>query len=103
MAEAAYPEQLVLHEATRQLELSFSDGVHAHLSARALRVACKCAGCENLRRAGQSPVAPDGIALAQLNPIGEFGLQLVFNDGHDRGIYPWAYLHELSTTGAQAA
>ena len=103
MAAAAHPEKLVLHEATRQLELSFSDGVHAHLSVQALRVACRCAGCESQRRAGHPPMAPEGIALAQLNPMGEFGLQLVFNDGHDRGIYPWAYLHELSIAGAQAA
>ena len=40
--------------------------------------------------------APAQTALTQINPIGEMGVQLVFSDGHDRGIYPWPYLHELT-------
>jgi DUF971 family protein len=38
-----------------------------------------------------------GTAISQLQPVGDMGLQIVFNDGHDRGIYPWPYLHQLST------
>jgi len=97
----ALPEGIVLHEASGQLELRWSDGVQAHLSARSLREACKCAACENTRRAGRPFVAAAATALTQLNPIGEFGLQLIFNDGHDRGIYPWPYLHELSVIPAR--
>ncbi|CAI8772207.1 hypothetical protein EMIT0P43_170072 [Pseudomonas jessenii] len=26
-----------------------------------------------------------------------YGLQLVFSDGHERGIYPWAYLARLTS------
>ncbi|VVQ11755.1 hypothetical protein PS938_03710 [Pseudomonas fluorescens] len=29
-----------------------------------------------------------------------YGLQLVFSDGHERGIYPWAYLAQLTPVGA---
>ncbi|MBH8614570.1 DUF971 domain-containing protein [Pseudomonas mohnii] len=25
-----------------------------------------------------------------------YGLQLIFSDGHDRGIYPWPYLAQLA-------
>jgi DUF971 family protein len=30
-----------------------------------------------------------------VNPQG-YGVQLVFDDGHERGIYPWSYLRELA-------
>jgi len=93
---AAQPVGIVLHEASGQLELQWDDGVHAWLGARELREACKCAACENVRRAARPFVAVEATALTQLNPIGELGLQLIFNDGHDRGIYPWPYLHALS-------
>ena len=39
--------------------------------------------------------------MVELNAQG-YGLQLIFNDGHERGIYPWPYLAELgleTTTG----
>lgn len=84
------------HEASGVLALVWDDGCQARLSAARLRAACKCAGCEQLRRNGRPPQAPAGTALAQINPIGQMGVQLVFADGHDRGIYPWPYLHQLS-------
>jgi DUF971 family protein len=93
---AEQPQGIVWHEASGQLELQWDDGVQARLGSRTLREACKCAACENRRRAGRPFVAAEATALTQLNPIGEFGLQLIFNDGHDRGIYPWPYLHALS-------
>lgn len=90
------PTEVVLHQATGRLELRWVNGVGANFGARTLREACKCATCENRRRAGHPPVAPVDTAFAQLHPIGDMGLQLVFTDGHDRGIYPWPYLHQLS-------
>lgn len=92
----AQPEEVLFHQASGRLELRWDDGVQVQLASGHLREACKCAACENARRAGRPFVAAQATALTQLHPIGEFGLQLIFNDGHDRGIYPWPYLHALS-------
>lgn len=91
-----HPVDLVHHQASGQLALRWSDGRQASLDSQALRRACRCAACEKLRRAGLGPAPSSAIRLTELNPIGELGLQLCFDDGHDRGIYPWPYLHELS-------
>jgi DUF971 family protein len=97
---AIWPLDIVLHEVSGRLDVLWNDGMRSTLDAPALRAACRCAGCESQRRAG-NPAAPAlGIALTLLQPVGEFGLQLGFSDGHDRGIYPWAYLHELSSTSS---
>jgi DUF971 family protein len=95
---SVWPLDIALHQASGQLALLWSDGLMARLDSKRLRAACRCAACESQRRAGSPPVPEDGIALSDLRPVGEFGLQLCFNDGHDRGIYPWAYLHELSAS-----
>ena len=92
---AAWPLDLTLHEASGRLDVLWSDGMLAHLTGTELRSACRCAGCESGRRAGESP-AGEGAAITELRPVGDMGLQIIFNDGHDRGIFPWAYLHELS-------
>lgn len=95
---AVWPLDIVLHEASGRLAVLWNDGLRGALDAPTLRAACRCAACESLRRAGKPAAAAMDIALTLLQPVGEFGLQLGFSDGHDRGIYPWAYLHELSST-----
>lgn len=46
------------------------------------------------------PAATD-LTITNIEPIGN-ALRLAFSDGHDRGIFPWAYLTEIaaSDTGA---
>ncbi|ROZ77103.1 gamma-butyrobetaine hydroxylase-like domain-containing protein [Ramlibacter sp. WS9] len=95
-ATTAWPLDVTLHAASGRLDVLWSDGLLGHLGGAQLRAACKCAACENGRRTGRPPVAAADAAVTQLRPVGDMGLQLIFNDGHDRGIYPWAYLHELS-------
>ncbi|HET7794885.1 MAG TPA: DUF971 domain-containing protein [Rhizobacter sp.] len=96
LSDEAVPTDVVWHEASGQLEMAWADGRRVRFTVRGLRAACKCAGCEKRRRDGQPPQAPADTALTQIHPIGDMGVQLVFSDGHDRGIYPWPYLHQLS-------
>ena len=92
-----WPLDVMLHEASGRLDVLWSDGVLARLGGAQLRAACRCSVCESQRRAGHPPVPANDTTVTQLLPVGEMGLQLFFNDGHDRGIFPWPYLHELST------
>ena len=96
MEATVWPLDVTLHAASGRLDVLWSDGLLGHLDGIRLRAACKCAACENGRRTGSPPVAAEGAAVTELRAVGDMGLQLIFNDGHDRGIYPWAYLHELS-------
>ncbi|MFM9900487.1 MAG: gamma-butyrobetaine hydroxylase-like domain-containing protein [Polaromonas sp.] len=93
---SAYPVSVVHHQTSRLLALQWSDGIQADLESNYLRSACRCAYCEKIRRSGAGPSVATNVNLVELMPIGEFGLQLRFDDGHDKGIYPWAYLRELS-------
>ena len=71
-------------------------GAELVLPARALRAACRCAGCTAAARRGAPVVAEDGIRLAAAAPIGGYALNLAFSDGHARGVFPFAYLDELA-------
>lgn len=101
--QAAWPLDVTLHKATGKLEILWSDGYLSHLKGDYLRSACRCAGCEQQRRSGQSMTPSNGVVLSSLHPVGDMGLQLCFNDGHDRGIYPWPYLRELSSMSPKEA
>lgn len=92
----AWPSAITLHRASRTLELGWGNTMAAvpHLS---LRLACRCGECANLRRPGNAGVsAQNDVELVRIEPVGEAGLQFFFSDGHQRGIYPWAYLREIA-------
>lgn len=87
------------HRASGLLEITWDDARTSRLPHAWLRQHCRCAACEQLART-QAPRAPVAAALrlAEIHPVGEHGLNLVFSDGHGRGIYPWPYLRELGDT-----
>ena len=35
------------------------------------------------------------VAIAKVEPVGNYAVRIVFDDGHDTGLYSWAYLHRL--------
>jgi len=85
------------------LTLQWEDS-ESTLDARMLRAACRCAQCRFERhQAGLALDAPlpvadnDHVTVSGVSSMG-YGLQIKFSDGHDRGIYPLAYLRELART-----
>lgn len=90
-----HPQSLI-HDACREvLEIIWDDQSKQHLAAARLRAGCQCADCKSLRRSGEVPALTAGIGIRALRPVGAYGVQIVFSDGHERGIYPWAYLKGL--------
>jgi DUF971 family protein len=85
------------HQSSGILELRWDDGTTSRLPHALLREHCRCGLCENnRRRLAARPAVPATIRLTDIRPFGANALNLVFDDRHDRGIYPWAYLHELA-------
>jgi DUF971 family protein len=99
--QAVWPSEILDHRASQVIELVWADGIRARLPYARLRAACRCAECVSLRRnTGCDPVSAQDILLTAMTPVGETGLQLHFSDAHERGIFPWAYLRELSLHAA---
>ncbi|MFV0278441.1 MAG: gamma-butyrobetaine hydroxylase-like domain-containing protein [Parahaliea sp.] len=95
---APRPVDIKLHRRSRTLELAYPGGEHYHLPCEYLRVYSPSAevrghgpGQESLQ-SGKLRVNISGIT-----PVGHYALQLIFDDGHDTGLYSWDYLHQLAT------
>ena len=79
------------------LELEFDDGSEGALSAEFLRVHSPSA--EVRGHASGQEVLQTGkrdVSVSDIKPIGHYAVQLVFDDGHDSGIFTWPYLYELT-------
>jgi DUF971 family protein len=98
MTEHEIPEAIVDHQTSGTLELTWQDGSTTRLAHSLLRLACKCSGCEHqYRTTGGRIEAPAHIRIEDIRPVGDKGLNFLFSDGHNRGIYPWAYLRQIPT------
>ncbi|KGB81128.1 MAG: gamma-butyrobetaine hydroxylase-like domain-containing protein [Pseudomonadota bacterium] len=78
------------------LILRWSDGRQTRLSAATLRRAARdAASRREVIDSHEIRIAPD-LTITRLQQVGAAGLNIGFSDGHDRAIYPFAYLRELS-------
>ena len=101
-SELASQHRVALTEAIstaqgKKLCLSYEDKVEIHLDAETLRQACRCAWCTRARRDGIFPAAFPDIAIRGIEPFGTYAFNLIFSDGHARGVFPFAYLRSLGT------
>ena len=94
-----HPINISNQTVSAQLSIDWDDGTQQILSYFLLRNCCRCADCKawRLHAKAELIVAAD-IRLTEVRLVGQYGVQLIFSDGHDRGIYPWPYLRELMST-----
>ena len=85
------------------LALSWQDGHESLIQLERVRKACPCAGCKGepdlLGRTIMPADAPehnaDSFSANMLQPVGHYGLQIFWADGHKDGIYTFEYLRML--------
>lgn len=90
------PSGIELHKASKTLTLRYADGRSFTLPAEYLRVFSPSA---EVRGHGK-PVLQTGklhVGLVGVEPTGNYAVKLVFDDGHESGLYSWDYLYELAT------
>jgi len=95
-AGAPTPQSITVHEQSRVLELVFSDGAHFRIPFELMRVYSPSAEVMG-HGPGQEVLQTGkrGVTLTGLAQVGNYAIQPGFSDGHDSGIYTWAYLYEL--------
>ena len=90
------PTDLKLHRRSRELEVRFADGLNARLTAEFLRVHSPSAEVKG-HSAGEGLLVTgkEAVNIASIEPVGRYAVRLVFDDGHNTGLYTWPLLYEL--------
>lgn len=92
------PTKIQLHKQSKQLELHFG-AEQFLLTAEFLRVHSPSA--EVMGHGPNQAVLQYGkkdVGIQKIERAGNYALKIIFDDGHDSGIYTWAYLYEICTT-----
>ncbi len=90
------PTDLKLHQVSRILEIGFEDGAHFELSCEYLRAFSPSAEVRG-HGPGQEvlQVGKEDVKITAIEPVGNYAVKLVFDDGHDSGLYSWGILYDL--------
>ncbi len=96
MSGKPWPTELRLSKGGDQLVVTFDDGESYRLDAEYLRVMTGSAE-DRGHGAGPRPPLPGkrGVKITAVNPVGRYAVRLVFDDGHDTGLYSWDLLRQL--------
>jgi DUF971 family protein len=92
------PTAITVHEQSRVLEIAFSDGKEFRIPFELMRIYSPSAEVQG-HGPGQEVLQTGKreIGVVGLEPVGNYGVQPAFSDGHNTGIFSWDYLYFLGT------
>ena len=96
MTAVPKPAELSLHQKSRILEISYSNGERFELSYEFLRVLSPSAEVQG-HGPGQGvlQMGKEDVMITHIEPVGSYAIQPSFDDGHDTGIYSWETLYDM--------
>lgn len=93
-----WPTEIRLSQDKRTLTVSFDSGERFALPAEYLRVESPSAEVQGHHPSQKQTVeGKQAVAISEIQPVGNYAVRLVFDDGHDTGLYAWDYLFELGS------
>jgi DUF971 family protein len=96
------PVEIKLRTRSRVLEVAYEDGARYELPFEYLRVHSPSAEVKG-HGPGQEVLVTgkQNVGIRAVEPVGQYAVKLVFDDGHDTGLYSWNYLRELGENYSQ--
>ncbi|MDX9739640.1 MAG: DUF971 domain-containing protein [Gammaproteobacteria bacterium] len=96
MSAQAIPTEIRLHQRSRVLEVAFDDGARFSIPCELLRVWSPSAEVRG-HGPGQEvlQIGKENVNIVAIEPIGNYAVKLVFDDGHSTGLYTWDLLYRL--------
>lgn len=93
---SVWPVEIRARRAERRLEIDFEDGTSYSLPAELLRVESPSAEIQGHTPSQKVTIGGKRlVTIREVQPVGNYAVRLVFDDGHDTGIYSWSYLSKL--------
>ena len=93
---ASWPTEIRLSPDKRSLSVAFEDGKAFSIPAELLRVNSPSAEVQGHAPSQRITVTgKKDVRITAVEPVGSYAVRLVFDDGHDSGLFTWEYLYEL--------
>ena len=91
------PPEMVIENGGTDLGVTFEDAAGFTLSAEMLRVMSPSAEVQGHSEAQRVTVGKKkNVKIRELQPVGNYAVRIVFDDGHSTGLFTWSYLDLLN-------
>jgi DUF971 family protein len=92
-----WPVEIRLLRAEKALEIEFDDGRTFRFPAQLLRVETPSAEAKGHGAAPRQVVTgKEHVGIDAVEPVGNYAIRILFDDGHDTGIYSWRFLRAIA-------
>ena len=96
MSSTPKPTDIVLHQQSHSLEISFDDGARFELPVELLRVYSPSAEVRgHWGQYAKLQVDKQDVNITEIRPVGAYAVKIFFDDGHNSGLYDWGFLYDL--------
>lgn len=101
-AKHPHPTEINLHQKSKMLEIAFDDGARFEMSCEYLRVHSPSAEVQGHGPGeGVLQVDKEDVGIERIEPVGNYAIQIYFDDEHNTGIYSWDTLYKLGANKDQ--
>ena len=91
-----WPLEIRLKTGEKRLEVDFDDGARISYSAELLRVESPSADVQGHGPSQKQTIGGKrDVGITRLEPVGNYAVRIVFDDGHSTGLFSWQYLYTL--------
>ncbi len=91
-----WPEEIRLREGGTKLYVKFENGEEYEYTAEFLRVTSPSAEVQGHHPSQRKTVpGKKNVKIEKIEPTGNYAVKLVFDDGHDTGLFTWDYFLEV--------
>jgi DUF971 family protein len=103
MSPSTDPEHIAISK-SKGVTIDWKDGHHSAYDNQYLRDHCPCAGCTGAHGTPPRPKQSENplqlftprLKMDTVEPVGNYAIRIVWNDGHSTGIYSFAHLRKIS-------
>lgn len=96
MSDRPKPTDIVLHRQSHSLEIAYDDGARFDIPCELLRVYSPSAEVRgHWGQYAKLQLDKQDVNITEIRPVGAYAIKIVFDDGHDSGLYDWNFLYDL--------
>jgi DUF971 family protein len=91
-----WPLNIHYNKATKNLTIDYDDGATFTYAAELLRVESPSAEVKGHGQEEKKIISGRShVGIIKLEPVGNYAIQIHFDDLHNTGLYSWSYLYDL--------
>lgn len=96
-----WPVELRFRDTERTLYVRFEDGCQFRIPFETLRTESPSAEVQGHSPSQKKTVTgKQDVRITGAEPVGRYAVRLIFDDGHDSGLFTWDYLYTLGEAAA---